>query len=423
MTIHTATDSKLHYLQLFDTPRTGLKQEALARFEQTGFPHKRLEDWKYIDFQPLLRQELAPATFHLMHPADFEKYLIPGLDENVLVFLNGHFQPHLTRLISPERQIVIKNRRDMPAENSGQLLGEKAQSNGFVSFNEAFAEAGFFLQVPDNQTVAKPVVLYFISNAQTPAFTQIRNRLVAGKNSEVQFVEVFKGNNTADSLTNALTEIETGEKARVSYFKIQQEDVLGSHVGMTVASQQSDSYLESSTFTLGGNLVRNDLQIQLNGRHCETHMYGLYLPKGKQIVDNHTLVDHRQPDCESNELYKGILTDKATGVFNGKIFVRKDAQKTNAFQSNRSLVLSPEATMNTKPQLEIFADDVKCSHGAVVGQLDENQLFYLRARGIPQEQAKALLMLAFVQDVVDKLSLPALQTYLENEMQNRVFTM
>ena len=231
--------------------------------------------------------------------------------------------------------------------------------------------------------------------------------------AEVKVAESFRTVGPRASFTNIVTEVVLGEAAHLEYYKVQNESEQAWHIGTTHIEHAARSHSHCITVSLNGGFLRNDLNMVLNGEHIDAHLYGLYLPNASQHMDNHTLVVHAQPNSESNELYKGILFDRATGVFNGKIFVKQIAQKTNAYQSCRNVLASPGATMNTKPQLEIFADDVKCSHGTTTGQLDEEALFYLRSRGIPKDAARTLMMMAFAEDVVEKMRIPAIQHYLE----------
>jgi len=229
----------------------------------------------------------------------------------------------------------------------------------------------------------------------------------------VKVVESYRTLGDEASFTNSVTEVVVARDARVEYYKVQNDTNQSYHIGTTQVRQSDNSLFYSATVTLNGGFVRNNLNIVLDGEHCEAHMYGLYIPNGKQHIDNHTLVDHAKPNSYSNELYKGILEERATGAFNGKIYVRPDAQKTNAYQSCKNVVLSPDATMNTKPQLEIYADDVKCSHGTTTGKLNDEALFYMRSRGIPKEQAQTLLMYAFAEDVMNKIKIAPIREYLE----------
>jgi Fe-S cluster assembly protein SufD len=294
-------------------------------------------------------------------------------------------------------------------------------TNAFTALNTAFAHDGVVIQVPANATVELPTILRFVSDArQVNVASQPRNLFIVNKNAEVKVAESFRTLGDQASFTNVVTEIVVAEDARMEYYKIQNESDMAYHIGTTQVYQKDRSHFYSATVTLDGGFIRNNLNIALDGSNCEAHMYGLYFPNGRQHIDNHTLVDHRKPNSHSNELYKGILEDRSTGVFNGKIFVRQDAQKTNAYQSCKNVVLSNDATMNTKPQLEIFADDVKCSHGTTTGKLNEEALFYLRSRGIPKVEAQSLLMYAFAEDVIKKIKIDTLREQLERRIQAKL---
>ena len=401
-----------------------IRRQAFETFERLGFPTTRHEEWKYTNIQPLLKQDFNSVPFREMSAKELLEYEIPDLDAEAVVLLNGHFQPQLSRL-SEDSGLQVVSLKAALASNAELLNTHFAkyagfQGNAMVALNTALAQEGVVIRILKNKIVHKPLVIYHLSEAETPAFTQLRNLILFEENAQATVIQVYKGKNQALSLTNAVTEIVVSENAVAHHFNIQQEDRNGCHIGTTEVYQSKSSVFTDLTATLGGRLIRNNLNIVLDAENCEANMMGLYLLNGMQLVDNHTLADHRKPNSVSNELYKGTLDGQSTGVFNGKIFVRQDAQKTNAYQSNRSLVLSPEAAMNTKPQLEIFADDVKCTHGAAVGQLDENLLFYLQARGIPRQQAKSLLMVAFAGEVLDKVKPEVLKTYLQSAIEDKL---
>jgi Fe-S cluster assembly protein SufD len=269
--------------------------------------------------------------------------------------------------------------------------------------------------------VETPVHIINIISTQESSLIQPRFLFVIGNNSELKIVESFDTiNSDAKTVCNSVAEISIGEKAKVQYYKLQ-NDCAGVHLISSVnAHQQKDSHFDTNTVTLNGDWVRNNLNIVPDAEHCETHLNGLFITRDNQHVDNHTLVDHRKPNCESNQLYKGILDGKSTGVFNGKIFVRRDAQKTNAYQSSKNILLSDDATINTKPQLEIYADDVKCSHGSTTGQLNEEAMFYLRSRGLGEGSAKNLLLFAYAGDVIEKIQIVPLKIYLEELVNQRL---
>jgi Fe-S cluster assembly protein SufD len=262
---------------------------------------------------------------------------------------------------------------------------------------------------------------FLVEATDTNVLAQTRNLIIAETNSKATIIEKYRSiDSQHHTFTNAVTEIFVAPNAHLDHYKVQNEEKNASQINTTQVYQKSDSHFSNTTITLNGSLIRNNLNIALFGSNCEAYMNGLYMPNENMHVDNHTLADHQLPHSYSNELYKGILDGKATGVFNGKIYVRQDAQKTNAFQSNKNILLSETATVNTKPQLEIWADDVKCSHGCTVGAMDEEPLFYLRARGVPFNEARAMLMFAFAEDVLSRIKVEALRTYIERKIQQRL---
>lgn len=408
---------------------SGIREQALKAFRAQGLPHRKSEEYKYTPVTKALEKEFESITGQSPVPAEdtvIGEFVPKDLDGNVLVFVNGHYRADYSKIISPEDEIIIREYDKAAAEQPGELAQylaafEDSEEDPFASLNMVLSRGGTFIKVADNKVIEKPVVLYFIADTHADKATaHPRNLFVAGKNSQVNLVESFYSAGENASFTNILSEILLQEDAFVNYHKIQLESSHAFHVGNTRVHQAGKSVFNGITVTLSGKMVRNNLDISLDTEYCETHMYGLYLLDGNQHVDNHTTVDHRKAHCESNELYKGILDDKATGVFNGKIFVRPGAQKTNAFQSNKNILLSDDATVNTKPQLEIWADDVKCSHGATTGQIDEDQLFYLRARGLSEDNARAMLLYAFSQDVLENIKVASIKTYLESIISARL---
>jgi Fe-S cluster assembly protein SufD len=286
--------------------------------------------------------------------------------------------------------------------------------------NTALGLDGVFIHVAAGTVIDKAVQILQISSVGEQVVMNSRNLLVVEKNAQLTFVEHFVSNATSSkSFHNTLSEVVVEDDAIVSHYKIQEEEGHAMQVNTCQVQQGKKSVYNNYTFTFGGEMVRNNLNIVLENSYTETHLFGLYIAGKDQLVDNHTLVDHRMPNCESNELYKGIAKDNATATFNGKIFVRKDAQKTNAFQSNKNILLGDEATINTKPQLEIYADDVKCSHGTSTGKIDQEALFYLRSRGIGVPAAQQLLMHAFAEEVVDAIKHESIKTYVENLLQKK----
>ena len=404
-----------------------VRQQALERFEALGFPTTRHEEWKYSNVKNLVNQAFDFNAKTDFTAADLDLMPIPNLEGNILYFINGVYNAELSSIVSPETELQIMTFAE--AAKTKPELVEKyfnkysdTQVNAFTALNTAFAQHGVFVHVPDNKVVEQPIILRFINDARTlNVASQPRNLIVVGKRSEVQIAEAFRSLGENASFTNAVTEFVIAEEANVHYYKIQNESDKSYHIGTTSVVQADKSVFTANTVTANGGFVRNNLNIKIDGEFVEANMFGLYIPNGKQHVDNHTVVDHAKPNSNSNELYKGILKDKSTGVFNGKIFVRLDAQKTNAFQSCKNVLLSEDASMNTKPQLEIWADDVKCSHGTTTGQLNDDALFYMQARGISKDTARALLTLAFAQDVIDKFEITSIKEYLQELITEKIY--
>lgn len=401
------------------TPFHHTRQQALEQFETLGFPTPRNEEWKYSNVRNLTSHTYNFSGKHAITAETIADISIPNLTGNVLYFVNGKYEAGLSNLVSAADQISILSLRDAletQSELIGTYLGKltNTKDEAFTALNTAFAGDGVFIHVPKGKVVEEPVVLYFINDTRSENIgSQPRNLFVIGENAQVTLTETFLTLGEAQAFTNAVTEIYVAEHALVQYYKVQNDSDNAYHVGTTQVRMADNSHFYAATVSLNGGFIRNNLNIAIDGEHCDAHMYGLYFPDKKQHIDNHTVADHRKPNSESNELYKGVLRGKSTGVFNGKIFVQEDAQKTNAFQSCKNVVLSPEATMNTKPQLEIFADDVKCSHGTTTGQLDDEALFYLRSRGISKDEAMNLLMFAFCEDVITQIKIEPIREYLE----------
>ena len=404
-----------------------VRQQALERFDKLGFPTIRHEEWKYSNVKNLVNQAFEFNAVTNFSAKDLEEMSIPNLEGNILYFINGIYNTELSTIVSPDSELQILTFAEA-AKTQSELVEQyfnkysDYQDNAFTALNTAFAQNGVFVHVPDNKVVAQPVILRFISDARTlNVASQPRNLIVVGKCSEVQIAEAYRSFGDNASFTNAVTEFIVGEESNVHYYKIQNESDKSYHIGTTSVLQAGKSVFTANTVTANGGFVRNNLNIKIDGEYAEANMFGLYIPNGKQHIDNHTAVDHAKPNSNSNELYKGILKGKSTGVFNGKIFVRQDAQKTNAFQSCKNVLLSEDASMNTKPQLEIWADDVKCSHGTTTGQLNDDALFYMQARGISKDSARALLTLAFAQDVIDKFEIVAIKEYLQALIEEKIY--
>jgi Fe-S cluster assembly protein SufD len=404
-----------------------LREKAIAEFVHQGIPNRKNEEWKYSDASALFKTEL---TFEKHDSAigkkEIEKFLIPNLNASTVVLVNGIYSEELTVLKNIPKGVVISSLAKALVENSKTFSDHFAKyadisTDAFTALNSAFANDGVFISVPENVIVETPIHIINVISSQATTLVQPRFLFVVGKNSEVKIVEsidTLKSNPT--TICNSVAEISVGANAKVQYYKLQ-NDCSGIHLISTVtAYQQVNSHFDTNTVTLNGDWIRNNLNIAPNAEHCESHLNGLFITNGTQHIDNHTLVDHRKPNCQSNQLYKGILDEKSTGIFNGKIFVRRDAQKTNAYQSSKNILLSDDATINTKPQLEIYADDVKCSHGSTTGQLNEDALFYLRSRGLSEDSARNLLLFAFAGDVLEKIQIEPLKIYLEELVKKRL---
>ncbi len=343
-----------------------------------------------------------------------------------MVFVNGAFYKELSTILEEDNAIVLTDlitARKEYAAIFDKHFGKYAEmkGNALNALNTALLNNGAFVYVPKGKTVKHPVVLInIIDSTEVNVFCQPRNLLVVEENAQVTFIESFYATGANSAFINILTELYAGANSAVEHYKVQRQGGEIYHNNFTQVFQEANTNFNQVTLTMDGKLVRNNLHFYLNGENCNTALYGLYLTEKNNLVDNHTRVDHAKPNCFSDEKYKGILKDKSTAVFNGKIVVHLDAQKTNAYQRNQNILLSDEATVNTKPQLEIFADDVKCTHGATIGQLDNEPMFYLRSRGIPENVAQAMLLKAFADDIAEKIRIPELVQILEDEIERKI---
>ena len=406
-----------------------LSQKGIQLFNEEGIPTVKHEEWKYTRISSVLNKDFSYASDSTVLIAkDVDAFRLPGNEQaNELVFVNGIYQPQLSTIRSSADELLIMPLSEAVKGEYKSIvdhnLGHSAtyHTDGINALNNAFAYQGLFISVKKNKSVEHPLYCYYINDARTVnVFSQPRTLIHVNTNAEVKLVEEEVTMGTSDSFINKVSEIVVEENAQVSIYKIQNEDSHSSCVKTTHVRQVGVSKVNSVTITLNGGIIRNNLNFILEAPGCESNMYGLYCVKGNTHVDNHTIVDNKMPNSLSNELYKGIIDENAVAVFNGKIFVRKDAQKTNAYQSNKNILLSNTATINTKPQLEIFADDVKCSHGCTIGRLDEDALFYLRARGIGEKAAKALLLHAFAIEILEKIELEPIRQYVDQIISERL---
>ena len=407
---------------------TSIEQNAFDTFTKLGVPTAKHEEWKYTRISSLFNKDYAlvqaPVTFSKEEMAGIR---LPGHEEaNELVFVNGLYSPSLSvvrssgLIVLPLKEAAEANDyKDIVVQNLGK--SNKYLKDGIHALNTAFLQEGVFLFIKKSVVIEHPVYIYNISDARSVnTLAQPRSLVYIGESAQVKFVESYSTIGQSDSFTNQVMELVVEKNALVEYYKIQNDGVNSSQVSTTHFRQVGKSVVNAVTISLNGGIVRNNMNVSLEAEYNEAHLYGLYFLKGKTHVDNHTVVDNIQPHCLSNELYKGIIDDSATAVFNGKIFVEPLAQKTNAFQSNKNILLSDSASVNTKPQLEIFADDVKCSHGCTIGQLDEEGLFYLRSRGISEKAAKSLLVHAFAIDILEHIKLEPIRDYVDQLISDRL---
>lgn len=397
-----------------------LKKNAISSFEQLGFPTMRNEEWKYTNVAGLLKNNFAISGNELLLTQnDIEQFLPEEDDLILLVFENGKFNSSLSHISALPKGIIAGNLKEYPDHHAVKKhLGKIAlhKNESFVALNTALFHQGAFVFTDKNVIFEKAIHLLFINDARNnPTVSYPRNLIVASPGSSVKISESYYSIKAVNpSFCNPVTEIFIDDNAIVEFCKNESENSNDFHIDYTSVFLRKNSTLNIHTITTGGNLVRNNLRIELQQQNGSAYLNGLYVTSGESHVDNHSFVDHASPDCYSNELYKGVLDEKSHGVFNGKIFVRRDAQKTNAYQSNKNIILSDDASVNAKPQLEIYADDVKCSHGATTGQLDEEAMFYLRSRGIGAIEARALLTNAFAEEILDKITIPSIREKLKD---------
>lgn len=398
-----------------------LRNDAFDLFKAAGFPTTKNEEWKFTNLTPFLKDEFFLTAGVKYQEAEIisaiNKAIVPGLDAYLLVLLNGRIQPALSVL--PAEDLVkiqtLESVLDTPSVQQALALNE-TESNSMLALNTALFADGYFLEVKKSAVLDKPVQIIHLYTADENALFQPRHLIIVNEHAQAELIEtsIFLKEDKR-VLLNSVTQVSLKENAQLIQYHIQ-DNVAGERlVNYNQVKQERNSRYDNFTFNLpGAELIRNNLEIVLNGSQTETHLMGLYLVGDHQLTDNHTAIHHKFPHCESNEIYKGVLLDNGKAVFNGKVFVERPAQKTNAFQQNNNLLLSNKAQVFAKPQLEIFADDVKCSHGCTVGQFDPESLFYLRARGIGEESARKLLVEAFMFDVTQKISNEAVKEYVQS---------
>ena len=404
-----------------------VRTSALKNFENKGFPTKKEEAWKYTSLNAVLKNDFTVFSKNegAIEFATVKKYFLHEIDTHKIVFIDGVFSSNLSATTHDGIDVCLmssalnKPKYKMVIDAYFNQIASKDES--LTSLNTAFANEGAYINIPKSTVANKPIeIMYFSTGSEAALMVQPRNLVVVGENSHVQIIERHQSLSDNPVLTNSVTEIFAQKRAIVDYYKIQNDNLEANLIDNTYVSQQKESHVYVQTFSFGGNLTRNNLNFYHYGERLTSTLNGITIIEGKQHVDHYTLVNHATPNCESFQDYKGIFSDRSTGVFNGKVFVEKEAQKTNAFQKSNNILLSDKATINAKPQLEIFADDVKCSHGCTVGQLDETALFYMQQRGIPKKEAKALLMYAFSNTVIEGIKIPELKQRITKIIANKL---
>jgi Fe-S cluster assembly protein SufD len=393
-----------------------VRTSAIKNFENKGFPTKKEEAWKYTSLNAILKSDFSvfPKKENAIEFSEVKKYFLHEIDTYKVIFVDGVFSSFLSSTTHDGLDVCLmsaaltKPKYKMVIDEYFNNIASKDES--LTTLNTAFALEGAYINIPKSKVVEKPIeIINFSTGTEAALLVQPRNLIIIGENAYVQIIERHQSINDNPVLTNSVTEIFAKKRAIVDYYKIQNDNLEASLIDNTYIAQKDQSNVSVHTFSFGGNLTRNNLNFFHQGEHIDSTLKGITIIEGKQHVDHYTLVQHATPNCESHQNYKGIFGDRSTGVFNGKIFVEKEAQKTDAFQQNNNILLSDKATINAKPQLEIFADDVKCSHGCTIGQLDERAMFYMQSRGIPKKEAKALLMYAFSNEVIESIKIPELK--------------
>jgi len=399
-----------------------LRLNAKKALASLDFPTSKTEYWKYTRIGKIInknygvQQEISTTQFAV------EDYLIPELNANILVLVNGFYRADLSQ-IETEKGINILGLKEAIQQENGFLkhhLGgiAKAEKEIFIALNTLTFTDGIFIDLDKNAVIEKPIHIINLVT-ESNIITNTRTIVKAHDNSSVKIIESFVNLESEECFTNSVAEFYLNPNSNVEYNKIQNTNGDNYHIASEQAYQRKDSNFTINTITLEGKLIRNNLNIEVNAEGCETNLNGIYLGAEKNHIDNHTVVDHLKPNCNSNQVYKGILNDNSVGVFNGKVFVRPDAQKTNAFQQNNNILLTDDAAIFSKPELEIYADDVKCSHGSTIGQIDEEAIFYLRARGISRKSAINLMITAFVKDALNNVSILPLKNYIDTKIDER----
>ena len=409
------------------SPIHEIRTKSLKHFEKNGFPTKNDEAWKYTSLAKLIKNDYSifPKEETTIELKDVKKYFLTDIDTYKIVFIDGIYTPFLSDTTHDGIDVCLlsaalsKNKYKKIIATYFNTIAKK--DDNLTSLNTSFTKEGAYIFIPKSVVAEKPIqILHFATGKQGPILLQPRNLIVVEENAQVEIVERHQSLVPHQVMSNSVTEIFAAENALIDYYKVQNDLGEASLIDNTFVAQKTKSNVSVHTFSFGGKLTRNNLNFYQKGEQIDSIMKGITIIGDQQHVDHFTLVDHAQPNCESHQDYKGIYSDKSVGVFNGKIYVNRIAQKTNAFQKNNNILLDDTATINTKPQLEIFADDVKCSHGCTIGQLDEDALFYLRSRGIPKKEAKGLLTYAFANNVLESVKIPTLKARINKLIANKL---
>ncbi|MFO8128426.1 MAG: Fe-S cluster assembly protein SufD [Bacteroidales bacterium] len=404
-----------------------MRSEAMEVFHKQGFPDTQLEDWKNTDISAALSRDYAflfETEPEKMNLDKIFKCKIQDLNTDQITLLNGWYIEDQKLKETDDGMIMgsLAAAMDKYPGLVASYFGKYAdpQKNGLQALNTAFAQDGFFIYVPDNVTLDIPVQMVSIINWNKDLLVQTRNLVIMGKNSKLTLVHCDDSTNQQAIFKNSINEIHLGENATLDHYKLQNLNNQSSLINSSYFYQESNSKLSTNAITLNGGLIRNHTHVTLDGENAGADIYGAYLMDQKQHVDNQVFVDHARPNCYSNELFKGIMDEEASAVFNGHILVRQDAQKTNAYQNNHNILMTDTARANAKPFLEIYADDVKCSHGATIGQLDPEAIFYLRSRGICEANARLLMLYAFAAEVIRKVKIEPLRERVDEMIRQRL---
>ena len=404
-----------------------LRAKAAHNFAQIGLPTSKHEDWRFTNINPIRKTNFTPANGQATFSStDIKQFLFDDLDAINIVFVNGHFDPglsHLTELQDGVRLVSLAAANAGQCPNVEKHLGKYAQidDQAFTAANTAMIHDGVYMRIKKGTTVEKPIHIINISVANDePIITHPRTLIIAEPNTNATIIEDYVSLSDDVYLTNAVTEIVVQDNADITHYMLERESKNAFNISSLFVNQKRDSRFTSHSVLLGGHIVRNNINPVLDGENCYSVLNGVYVIQDNQIADNHMQVVHAKPHCDSRQYYNGIMNDQSKGVFRGRIIVKQDAQQTDAKQSNQNLLLSDDASVNTDPQLEIYADDVKCTHGATIGQLDKDQIFYLQARGIPAIQARAMVIQAFAAENLERMNLEPIRNYLQEKLLARL---